>query len=254
MLIDTHVHLNNPALEEDLDHYVNKALEADVKKMMVIGFTPDTNKKAIRIAEAYPFIFASAGLHPTIAKDVTEETLDRLEALLRHPQVHAVGECGMDLYWDDTFKDRQVWVFEQQIKLSKIHDLPIIVHMRDADELTYDILKKHAPLKGVMHSFSGSAEMAEKFLDLGLHISLGGPVTFTNAKKPKEVAKVVPIDKLLVETDAPFLSPHPYRGKQNDSSNIPLIARKIAELKDLSFEEVAKRTSENAINLFRLEG
>lgn len=254
MLIDTHVHLNNPALEEDLDHYVNKALEADVKKMMVIGFTPDTNKKAIRIAEAYPFIFASAGLHPTIAKDVSEEALDRLEALLRHPQVHAVGECGMDLYWDDTFKDRQVEVFEHQIRLAKAYDLPIIVHMRDADALTYEIMKEHAPIKGVMHSFSGSAEMAEKFLGLGLHISLGGPVTFTNAKKPKEVAKVVPIDKLLLETDAPFLSPHPYRGKQNDSSNIPLIAQKIADLKALSFEEVSKRTTENATRLFKLEG
>ncbi|MFP4078207.1 MAG: TatD family hydrolase [Candidatus Izemoplasmataceae bacterium] len=254
MLIDTHVHLNNPALEEDLDYYVNKALEADVKKMMVIGFTPDTNKKAIRIAEKYPFISASIGLHPTIAKDVTAEMLDRLEALLMHPEVHAVGECGMDLYWDGTYKDRQIEIFEHQIRLSKSYDLPIVVHMRDADELTYEILRKHAPLKGVMHSFSGSAEMAQKFLDLGLHISLGGPVTFTNAKKPKEVAKGVPIEKLLLETDAPFLTPHPYRGKQNDSSFIPLIAKKIAELKGLSFDEVAQKTSENATRLFNLKG
>lgn len=254
MLIDTHVHLNNPALEENLDHYVNKALEADVQHMLVIGFTPDTNKKAIRIAETYPFIHASVGLHPTLAKDVTEEMLDRLEALLSHPQVHAIGECGLDLYWDDTYKNRQIEVFEHQLKLSKAYDLPIVVHMRDADELTYETMRKHAPLKGVMHSFSGSPEMARKFIDLGLHISLGGPVTFKNAKKPKEVAESVPIDKLLIETDAPFLAPHPYRGKQNDSSFIPLIARKIAELKGLSFEEVSEKTSENAVRLFNLKG
>ncbi|MFW6298607.1 MAG: TatD family hydrolase [Bacillota bacterium] len=254
MLIDTHVHLNNPALEEDLDHYVNKALEADVKKMMVIGFTPDTNKKAIHIAEKYPFISASVGLHPTIAKDVSAEMLDRLEALLTHPEVRAIGECGMDLYWDSTFKDRQIEVFEHQIRLSKTYGLPIVVHMRDADELTYEIMKKHAPMEGVMHSFSGSAEMAQKFLDLGLYISLGGPVTFTNAKKPKEVAKTVPIDRLLIETDAPFLAPHPHRGKQNDSSFIPLIANKIAELKEIPFDEVATKTSENAMRLFKLKG
>ena len=254
MYIDTHVHLNNKALDEHLDHYIKKALDVGVRKMLVVGFTEATNKRAIEIASTFDFIYASVGFHPTIAKDVTEEDFDTLEALLTHRRVRAIGECGMDLYWDDTFKDKQINVFERQIEMSKKHELPLIIHMRDADELTYEILKKHAPLKGVMHSYSGSTEMAEKFLALGLHISLSGPVTFKNAKKPKAVARVVPLDKLLVETDAPFLAPHPYRGKQNDSSFIPIIADAIANEKGIGLDKVKKATTKNADQLFNMNG
>ena len=254
MYIDTHVHLNNETLDEHLEHYIKKALDAGVKKMLVVGFTHTTNKRALEIASAYDFVYASVGFHPTIAKDVTEEDFDTLKALLTHRRVRAIGECGMDLYWDDTFKDRQIEVFERQIELSKSFDLPIVIHMRDADELTYEILKKHAPIKGVMHSYSGSAEMARKFMDLGMHISLSGPVTFKNAKKPKEVARVVPLDKLLLETDAPFLTPHPYRGKTNDSSFIPIIADAIANEKGVAVDKVKKATTKNAKKLFNMNG
>lgn len=254
MYIDTHVHLNNEALDEHLDHYIKKAIDAGVKKMLVVGFTRATNKRAIAIASEYDFVYASVGFHPTIAKDITEEDFDTLEALLTHRRVRAIGECGMDLYWDSTFKDRQIEVFERQIDLSKRFDVPLVIHMRDADELTYEILKKHAPLKGVMHSYSGSAQMAEKFMDLGMYISLSGPVTFKNAKKPKEVARTVPLDKLLLETDAPFLAPHPYRGKTNDSSFIPIIADAIATEKGIAVDKVKKATTKNAKKLFNMNG
>ena len=254
MYIDTHVHLNNETLDEHLDHYIKKALDAGVGKMLVVGFTKTTNKRAVEIASLYDFVYAAVGFHPTIAKDVTEEDFDTLSALLSHRRVRAIGECGMDLYWDDTFKDRQIEVFERQIELSKTHDIPLVIHMRDADELTYEILKKHAPLKGVMHSFSGSAQMAAKFMDLGLHISLSGPVTFKNAKKPKEVAKSVPLERLLIETDAPFLAPHPYRGKTNDSGFIPIIADAIANELGVSVDKVKKATTRNANKLFNMNG
>ena len=250
MYIDTHVHLNSDVLYEKLDYYLNKALEADVQNLIIIGFDHTTNQRAIEIAEKYPFVYASVGFHPTEAKDVSNEDLASLDSLLKHEKVVAVGECGLDFYWDKEHIDKQIEVFEAQIIKSKQFDKPLSIHMRDASEKMYEVLKKHAPLKGIMHYFSGSKEMAEKFLSLGLHISLGGPVTFKNAKTPKDVAKIVPIERLLIETDAPYLAPHPYRGKQNDSSLLPLIAEAIAEIKNLTLEEVAKHTTKNAKELF----
>lgn len=253
MYIDTHVHLNNPKLYHQLDHYVQKALDKDVKAMIVIGYDHETNNLAINIAEKYPFIYASVGYHPTIAKDLTSKDFQLLENLLKHPKVVAIGECGLDFYWDKEHEKTQIEVFLKQINLAKKTDLPIVVHMRDATEKTYLTLKETAPHKGIMHCYSGSKEMVTKFIDLGMHISLGGPVTFKNAKVPKDVAKEVPNNRLLIETDAPYLAPHPYRGKQNDSSYLPLIAEAIAEIRNVSTETIAKETSDNAIKLFKLK-
>lgn len=252
MYIDTHVHLNSDDLFKDVEHYIEKARQEKVEKMIVIGFDDITNTRALSLAKSHNFIFASQGFHPTEAKNITDEDLSNLEGLLKHKEVKAIGECGLDFYWDKDNIDQQVHVFEAQIKLSKQYDLPLVIHMRDASEKTFEVIEKHAPLKGVMHCYSGSAEMAERFLSLGLHISLGGPVTFKNAKVPKEVAKMVPSDRLMIETDAPFLAPHPYRGKQNDSSYLPLIAKQIATLRDEPLEAVAKVTTNNAEKLFRI--
>jgi TatD DNase family protein len=167
--------------------------------------------------------------------------------------VVGIGECGLDFYWDKDHKEAQVSVFKKQIEWSFKYDKPLIIHMRDATELTYETLKQFAPLKGIMHCYSGSAEMALKFIELGLHISLGGPVTFKNAKAPKEVAKIVKEDRLLIETDAPFLSPHPFRGKTNEPARVKLVAEKIAELRNESFEQVATYTTKNAVELFKLK-
>ncbi|MFP4286482.1 MAG: TatD family hydrolase [Candidatus Izemoplasmataceae bacterium] len=252
MYIDTHVHLNSDALFQEADHYIKKALAKGVSTLIVIGFDHETNKRAIKLAHQYDNIYASVGYHPTEANHIKEEDFKILENYLQDEKVVAVGECGLDLYWDKTHVKEQVEVFTKQIKLSKKYDKPLSIHMRDASELLYETIKKEAPLKGIMHCYSGSTEMASKFLDLGLHISLGGPVTFKNAKTPKEVAKAVPIERLLIETDAPYLAPHPYRGKQNDSSLLPLIAESIAKIREESIEYIATNTSNNAKKLFNI--
>ena len=251
MFIDTHVHLNHPDLYQHLDDYINKAKEAQVNHMLVIGFNDETNARAIEIAQRYSFIKAAIGFHPSDAHQIKQEAFRELETLLKQDEVVAIGECGLDFYRDKSHMDQQIAVFERQIALAKIYDLPLVIHMREASQATYAILAKHAPLKGVMHCYSGSVEMVERFLALGLHIALGGPVTFKNAKTPKEVAKFLPLDKLLLETDAPYLAPHPYRGKQNDSSYLPLIAQAIADLKGIPLETIGKKTTQNAQALFK---
>ncbi|MCK5762273.1 MAG: TatD family hydrolase, partial [Candidatus Izimaplasma sp.] len=156
-------------------------------------------------------------------------------------------------YWDKEFINEQIDVFKRQIELSLELNMPLAIHMRDASEATYNVLSEYKGLKGIMHCYSGSAEMAPLFIDLGLHISLGGPVTFKNGHKPKEVAKIVPLDKLLIETDSPYLSPHPFRGKTNEPFRVKLVAEEIARLKEISYNEIAEATAKNAIRLFNLK-
>ncbi len=253
MLIDTHVHLNNPKFKDNLDEVINRALQNDVKMMIVVGYDDETNDLAIKIAEQYPFIFATVGYHPTEAHKINARHYERLVSLLKHDKVVGIGECGMDLYWDKDYLTEQIEVFRFQIELSLQYDMPLIIHMRDATEVTYNVLKDYKNLKGIMHCYSGSAEMASQFINLGLHISLGGPVTFKNGHKPKEVAKIVPLDKLLIETDAPFLSPHPYRGKTNEPAMVKIVAEEIALIKEIPYNEIAKITTANALKLFGIK-
>ncbi len=253
MLIDTHVHLNNETLYESLEKVIETARLKNVDKMLVIGFDPLMNERAIAIAESHDNIYASVGIHPTHVNDMMPHALTRVEELITHGKVKAVGECGLDLYWQKDNEKEQIDVFKKQIELAQANNLPLVIHMREATEITYEILKPYAPIKGVMHCYSGSAEMAEKFMDLGLHISLGGPVTFKNAKKPKEVARIVREERLLVETDAPFLAPHPHRGKTNEPGLLPLIVEAIAKERGSDYETIAALTTHNAKTLFDME-
>ncbi len=253
MYIDTHVHLNNPAFKDNVKQTIETARRVGVKKMLVIGYNHETNAGAISIAEQYDDVYASVGFHPTEAKDITDDDFSVLEQLLSHPRVRAVGECGLDFYWDKTHINKQIEIFEKQIKLAKKYRLPLVVHMRDASLRTLEVLQAHAPLKGVMHCYSGSLEMVESFVDTGMHISLGGPVTFKNAKVPKTVASWVPESRLLIETDAPYLAPHPYRGKQNTPAYLPLIAEAVAALRGTDAETIGRITSLNANQLFNLK-
>lgn len=252
MFFDTHAHLNAEQYEEDLEVVVERALAEGVTNMVVVGFDRPTIEKAMELAEAYDFIYACVGWHPVDAIDMTDEDLVWIEELAAHPKVVAIGEMGLDYYWDKSPKDVQKEVFRKQIRLAKKVKLPIVIHNREATADIVEILKEEnaAEVGGIMHCFSGSVEVAKACVEMNFLISLGGPVTFKNAKKPKEVAAEIPLDKLLIETDCPYLAPHPYRGKRNEPSYVKLVAEQIAEIKEISVEEVAKATTGNAKKIF----
>lgn len=246
--IDTHVHLNADQYDEDLQDVILRAREKGVQKMVVIGFDTKTIKRAISIAESDPDIYAVVGWHPVDAVDCTEEDLKWIEELAAHEKVVGIGETGLDYYWDKSPKEVQQEIFRKQIRLAQRVDLPLIIHNRDATGDVMRILKEEEAhlTGGIMHCFGGSVETARESIDMNFMISLGGPVTFKNAKTPKEVAAEIDIAHLLIETDAPYLAPHPYRGKRNEPSYVPLVAEEIARLKGLTVEEVARVTTENA--------
>jgi TatD DNase family protein len=246
--------LNSHKFKENVDEVIKRAYDNDVKIIVVVGFDKPTNEKAIEIAEQYDHIYATVGFHPTDAKDIKDADFILLREQLAHKKVVGIGECGLDFYWDKEHIDKQITVFQKQIELSLELDLPLIIPMRDASEATYNVLAEYNKLKGIMHCYSGSAEMAPLFIDLGLHISMGGPVTFKNGHKPKKVVEAVDLKHLLIETDSPYLSPHPFRGKTNEPARVKLVAEEIAKVKNISYQEVAKVTSANALKLFNIEG
>ncbi|MFJ7367666.1 TatD family hydrolase [Peribacillus frigoritolerans] len=252
MLFDTHVHVNAEQFNEDLEDVIERAKEAGVDNMVVVGFDRPTIIRAMELIETYDFMYAAVGWHPVDAIDMTEDDLKWIEELSNHPKVVAIGEMGLDYHWDKSPKDVQMEVFRKQIRLAKKVRLPIIIHNREATADIVNILKEEEASRvgGIMHCFSGSAETALECINMNFYISLGGPVTFKNAKKPKEVAAAVPLDRLLIETDCPYLAPHPYRGKRNEPSYVKLVAEQIAEIKQLTIEEVSQATTENAKKLF----
>ena len=254
MFIDTHVHLNAEQYNEDLQDVIDRALEASVNQMVVIGFDQKTIKRAIELAEEYDFIYAVVGWHPVDAIDCTDEDLQWIEELASHPKVVAIGETGLDYHWDKSPKEIQQQVFRKQIQLAQRVNLPLVIHNRDATEDVVRILQEEQAEKtgGVMHCFGGSVETAKTCIDMNFMISLGGPVTFKNAKKPKEVATEIPLEWLMIETDAPYLAPHPHRGKRNEPGLVPLVAEEIARLKGVSIEEVSQATTENAKRFYKL--
>jgi TatD DNase family protein len=254
MLFDTHVHLNAEQFNEDLEEVISRAKEAGVGKMVVVGFDRPTIERAMELVEHYDFLYASVGWHPVDAIDMTNEDLAWIEELSSHPKVVALGEMGLDYHWDKSPKDVQKEVFRKQIHLAKKVKLPIIIHNREATQDIVDILREEGAeeVGGIMHCFSGSPEIAQECVDMNFYISLGGPVTFKNAKKPKEVAQEIPLERLLIETDCPYLAPHPNRGKRNEPAYVKLVAEQIAELKGISLEEVEKITTENANKLFNI--
>lgn len=254
MFIDTHVHLNADQYDEDLKEVIQRALDAKVTKMVVVGFDRKTIERAMELVEQYEFIYAAIGWHPVDAIDCTDEDLLWIEQLAAHPKVVGIGETGLDYYWDKSPKDVQEKWFRKQIQLAQKLNLPIIIHNRDATGDVMRILREEnaASVGGIMHCFSGSVETARECIAMNFMISLGGPVTFKNARMPKEVAKEIPLEHLLIETDAPYLAPHPNRGKRNEPSFVTLVAEEIARQKELTTEEVAYATSSNATKFLKL--
>ncbi|MFS1516827.1 TatD family hydrolase [Bacillus sp. SCS-151] len=255
MLFDTHAHLNATQFDEDVVDVINRAKMEGVSHIVVVGFDRQTITRAMELTEMYDFIYAAVGWHPVDAIDMVDEDLSWIEELASHPKVVAIGEMGLDYYWDKSPKDVQKEVFRKQIKLAKKVNLPIIIHNREATADVLQILEEEnaEQVGGIMHCFTGSVEVAKKCMDMNFYISLGGPVTFKNAKKPKEVAKDIPLENLLIETDCPYLAPHPYRGKRNEPSYVKYVAESIAHLKGITVEEVSEKTALNAKKLFGIK-
>ena len=252
MLFDTHTHINANEFQEDVEEVIQRALDAGLEKMVVVGFDRPTITKAMELIEQYDFVYASIGWHPVDAIDMVEEDLVWIEELSRHPKVIAIGEMGLDYHWDKSPKDIQKEVFRKQIRLAKKVKLPIVIHNREATADIVEILKEEEAKEvgGIMHCYDGSVETALECINMNFYISLGGTVTFKNARKPKEVAEAISLDHLLIETDCPYLAPTPFRGKRNEPSYVKLVAEEIAAIKGVSYEEVASKTTENAKKLF----
>ncbi len=255
MLFDTHAHLNDEQFKDDVQEVISRAQNEGVSHMVVVGFDRPTIEKAMELAESYQFIYACIGWHPVDAIDMTAEDLSWIEKLSAHPKVVALGEMGLDYHWDKSPKEVQKEVFRKQIQLAKKLKLPIVIHNREATADIMEILKQEGAeeVGGIMHCFSGSPEVAKECIKMNFYISLGGPVTFKNAKKPKEVAAEVPLDRLLIETDCPYLAPHPFRGKRNEPGYVKLVAEQIAEIKGLTVGEVGEATTRNAKKLFAIK-
>lgn len=254
-LIDTHCHLNDDQLYQDLDNVISRALQTGVEKMVVIGWDKESSLKAIKIAEQYPFIYACVGFHPENLEGVDETQLNEVLNLYLHPKVVGIGEIGLDYHWEKDPQKREIQkeFFIKQIEFANKAGLPISIHSREAFQDTLEILKNHKPLHGgVMHCYSGSVENINDIINLGLYIGLDGPVTFRNAKTPKEVAAEIPLEKLVLETDSPYLSPHPLRGTVNEPSNLILIADEIANIREMSKKHLLEVVYDNSCKLFNL--
>lgn len=254
-IIDTHCHLNDEILYKDLDNVILRARQAGVEKMVVVGWDKASSELAIKIAEQYDFIYAVIGFHPENIFDINNEILYDTLNLYKHPKVVGIGEIGLDYHWTKEVGKRELQkeYFAKQIDFANSVGLPISIHSREAFNDTLEILKKHKPLYGgVMHCYSGSVENLNDIINLNLCIGLDGPVTFSNARTPKEVAAEVPLEKLVVETDCPYLSPHPLRGTVNEPANISLIVDAIAEARNMSKKHLLEVLYDNSCRLFKL--
>lgn len=249
MLTDTHAHLEMKEFSEDLDEVIRRAQESGVSTIITVGSTLEATKEAIKLAEKYDCVYAAAGIHPHDAGEADAGTLEALRALLKHPRVVAAGEMGLDYYRDYAPREKQREVFREQLRMAKDAELPIIVHSRQAHEDTLLILDEEAPIKGIMHCFSGDRSLAEKCIKMGLFISFAGPLTYPNSRKLQQVASSLHLDNILVETDAPYLPPQAMRGERNEPANVHHVALKLAELHGLTLEDVARTTTLNAYRL-----
>jgi len=255
ILIDSHAHLEMPDFRRDLEEVIQRAKEAGVKYIFTVGTEKKDWKRALEIAQSHPFIYAILGVHPHNAKEIDDHTYETLKGLCQNEKVRAFGEIGLDFYRDLSPRDIQLNRFREQIALARELGLPIVVHDREAHQETLEVLKleKAEALGGIIHCFSGDYEMAKECIEMGFYISVPGSITYKNAEPFREIVKKLPLESLLVETDAPFLTPVPFRGKRNEPGYVRYTAEKVAEIKKIPFEKVAEVTTGNALRAFRLE-
>ena len=258
-LFDNHSHLDDEKFDEDREELIEKIKNSNVKMLISAGYSLEGSTKAVELSKKYNFIYATCGISPNDIPQTEEElwkTLDKIEKLAKeNSKVRAIGEIGLDYYWEKDEKRRELQkkAFIEQIKLANKLELPIVIHTREAVMDTLDILKKNSVnKKGIFHCCPLNRELVKEGLKLGFYISFAGPVTFKNSKNADEIISMVPDDKILIETDSPYLSPEPFRGKRNDPRNVEYVAKKIADVKGLDLEEVAEITYNNAKNIFEI--
>ena len=254
MIWDTHAHLDDSVFTEDFQEVAERMKSSGISRVTNVGYDLPSSERSVKLAQDYDFIYAAIGIHPHNAAEAKEVTWERLLQLAKKQKVLAWGEIGLDYYRDLSPRSVQKEVFIQQIKLANEVGLPIVIHNRDAHQDVLEIVKAHTPkYGGVFHCYSGSWEMAKVLLNLGFYVSFAGPVTYKNARHTVEVVGQAPMDRILVETDSPYLTPEPRRGKRNEPTYVREIVKKIAEIKNLPFEDIAFRTMRNAETIFKLD-
>lgn len=250
-IFDSHAHYDDEKFETDRSSVLDGLFSDKVCGIINCGCDLKSSLASVRLSEKYDGVFAAVGVHPHEAENVSEEDFNAIFKLLEKEKTVAIGEIGLDFHYDFSPRNVQIEMFEKQVKLAKELDVPIIVHDREAHEETYKILRKYRP-KGVVHCFSGSVELAKETIDFGMYIGIGGAVTFKNAVKPIEVVRYAPMERILLETDAPYMSPVPFRGKRCQSDMIEYTAKKIAEIKNIDYDTVVKTACDNTKKLFNI--
>lgn len=253
MIFDTHAHYDDEAFDEDREELLSSLPEAGIKAVVNVGASLESTERSLGLAARYPFVYAAVGVHPSECGEMKEEDIRWLKKASAEEKAVAVGEIGLDYYWDKEKHDLQKEWFVRQLDLAREKEMPVIIHSREAAADTFDIMKRHAAgMKAVIHCYSYSPEMAREYVKMGYYIGVGGVVTFKNAKKLKQVVQEIPLESIVLETDCPYLAPVPYRGKRNCSLYLPYVAEQIAELKGTTVEEVIQQTEKNSRELYGL--
>lgn len=250
MYFDSHAHLDDVRFDGEREEILDSLKDNRVGLVLNVGCDLASSERSVALAERYAFVYAAVGSHPDDADHVDGALLDRYRTLAAHPKVRAIGEIGLDYHYEDVPRAQQIIAFEQQLELAEALKMPVIVHEREAHGDAMDIVRRHPEVRGVFHCFSGSKEMALWLAERGWYIGFTGVLTFKNARRAVEAAQALPLDRILIETDCPYMAPEPYRGRRNDSRYVPLVAKKLAELRGLTPEEAGRQTTENACRLF----
>lgn len=253
MYFDSHAHYDDERFDEDREELIESLKENGVEMVLNAAADMKSCHSSLALAEKYHFIYSSVGVHPHDVKDLTEADIEEMKELTKNPKVVAIGEIGLDYYYDNSPREDQRKWFKRQLQLAKEVDMPVIIHSREASQETFDIIVESGVEKGVIHCFSGSYELAKEYVKKGFYIGVGGALTFKNAKKAIEVVEGINLDHILIETDAPYMTPVPHRGKRNDSTYLKFVVQKIAEIKGISEDEVECVTSQNARKLFDIK-
>ncbi len=253
MIFDSHAHYDDKQFDKDRDELLSSMNKNGVDFILNSGESLRASKAGVELGKKYDFIYSASGIHPSNTKNMTEEIYNEIKELTKNEKVVAIGEIGLDYHYDNTDKEKQRYWFKRQLEMAKELSMPVIIHSRDAAQECFDIIKESGVNKGIIHCYSGSPEMAAAYVKLGFYIGIGGVLTYNNAKKTVDCVRILPLNRIVLETDCPYLAPVPNRGKRNDSTMIKFVAEKIAEIKHVPVNEVYSVTSQNAKNVFGIK-